>query len=163
MAKILARIIEEIPQDGDIFDIVIIPEIVQGARDGHLVAVQNLRNAISQYLQKLSTLAEAKVIPYPAYPETQKGKVSYYHPFHILGPDGEVYPEGAESRRYKIRITYPLTSTGTEHVVNLHKGEDLSDFYTIFISDSAKQLKDAEARAKAFIDSKIAEVYDSFE
>ena len=164
--KLLIRAAKEVePEDNDIFEIMIIVESdaiegVNGKQDKRLKHLKELRNGISNYIRHIGSGEDGKLVMWAAYPDTTTHKVSYYHPFQVLAPDRNPYPE---DRAFKIRITYPTTYIGTEHILELQRGEKVTDFETIFIRDDhSGEFRDALEQAKAFIDSKIQEVYEHY-
>jgi hypothetical protein len=148
--------IDDPPHEGDIFDIIIIDDdIVEGASGKRESNLNELYGKIRNLLDNLAR--QGKVVKDPDGKFT--GGKTHYFPFQVIAPDGKAYPE---SRRFKIRITYPLTSTGIEHEITLRPGEQLTDFETIFIRDDQKEFRQAVTLATEFVDKKIHEVNDRY-
>ena len=140
------------PKEGDIFTIVVLPsemDVVGGKRDGNL---NRLNQNIHNYLISRNT-AEA------GYYSSSNNR-SYYHQFKVIAQDGCAYPV---QRQFFVRITYPLTSIGTEHIATPSRLNNDADYGTIYITDTQKEFRQAETDAKAFIDKKIKEVHDQYE
>jgi len=146
--------IEDESESGDILDIIIIPEVIEGASSKRDKNLQDLHNSIRNYMR-----SNEYVVKEPDYERRSRRGKTHYHPFEIIAPNGCAYPG---DRSFKIRITYATTSIGVEHAVTLKTGEKSTDFETIFINDTQKEFRDAETRSKAFIDLKIKEVHDKY-
>jgi len=122
--------------------------------------VTQLNSRLENY--KLMLVNEGKVISYKKFRRQDiRGVDCWEHRFSIIAPNGCLYPG---NRTFQVRVPCAKAAiTGAEYVVALRRGEFSSDIEIVFPGDTQECIKKAGTQAKAFINSKIAEIYKKYE
>ena len=90
--------IDDLPEQGDIFSIIIIDKSGEKENDKRDSILKELNNAIRQYMCGNSSIAKGA-----DYIRHGRERSTHYHPFHVITPDKYIYPM---NRQFQIRITY---------------------------------------------------------